>query len=124
MQQLNGLIFSRDVDTVSIFSQICRSLDVNLDRGQDIKAFLLKVMQNGLRFIIFDCGSSETDAMGWVKLIRHMRPKVPLVVICDDVDRDVGGRMLEDGIFYLAIRPFQRGIFTQVLKAALNQEKQ
>jgi len=123
MHQSNGLIFSRDVDTIAVFSQICRTIRVNLEHSQDIKTFLLKVMQNSLGFIIFDCDSLKSDAPGWVTLIRHMRPKIPLVVLCDDVDREVGGRMLEEGVFYLALRPFQRNTFAQILQAALKQAK-
>ncbi len=83
----------------------------------------MRVMEKDFRFFIFDCGGMSAEGLGWVKLVRHMRPKIPLIILCNDVDREIGGRLLEEGIFYLAIRPFQRNVFTQVLRSALNLEK-
>jgi len=121
MHSKSGLIFSGDDKTVLFVQQVCDTLDVNLASIHDMNAFLLRIMEDEFVFLLFDCTGLENFGLSWIKLVRQMRPKFPLIVLSDDVDQEAGGRILEEGIFYLAIRPFQSDIFSQVLKAALEQ---
>ena len=49
MQASNGLIFSRDKKAISFFQQVCLNLDIHLDCIQDIKGFLLRIMEGADR---------------------------------------------------------------------------
>ncbi len=88
---------------------------------QSMADFLLRLQKNDCTVAIFDCGPNGGECVNWVKLIRRQRPKIPLIVFCDDVSSSIGAKLYQEGIFYLGLRPIEPAEFLEVLKATVKQ---
>ena len=119
MHQLTGIINNQNPETVTLCEDICKELGITLTISENEASFLLQLFENDIHVAFFDCGNKIVGGLNQIKLIRRMRPKIPLIVFCDQVDQENGARMHEEGIFYLGIRPFQRDVIGQVTTAAL-----
>jgi hypothetical protein len=61
----------------------------------------------------------DDTSLKWVKIVRKTRPKIPLIIFSDEVNRKMGGKIYDTGSFYLCERPVQDEVFRSVLNAAI-----
>jgi DNA-binding NtrC family response regulator len=70
---------------------------------------------------LFDCIHVNELTLNWVKVVRKVRPKLPLIIFSDEVNQKTGGKIYDEGTFYLCLRPVQKRVLHNVLSAALAQ---
>lgn len=114
-----GLIQSKDADTISLCKDIGRQLKMVVTCKEDVADFLVELQENDYDVAIFDVEQLGREKLKWVKLIRGLRPKLPLIIICDQIDQTTEAKMHEEKIFYLGLRPIDREILYSIIKAAL-----
>lgn len=85
--------------------------------------FMLEMLDGDYDVVLFDSDREERESVSWVKFIRRFRPKLPLIVFCDEVDQERATQMYEENILYLGLRPLDREILSSVVIAALKQRK-
>jgi len=56
----------------------------------------------------------------WIKVIKRIRPKIPLIIISEEVDQKTGGKIYDEGTFYLCVRPVRREVIRNALSAAIS----
>jgi len=59
-----------------------------------------------------------------VKIIKRIKPKIPLIVISDDIESVEGGKIYEEGVFHLAQKPIDKNIIKEIISASINTLKQ
>jgi len=116
-----GIIQSCDQELIALCHEIGREIGLSVTVAPTIPSFLLALHEDDFSIAILDCVNSGTAILDWVRLIRRLRPKVPLIVICDQIDQTMGGKIHEQGVFYLYIRPVHQEILRDVCVAALKQ---
>jgi DNA-binding NtrC family response regulator len=119
-----GIVQSKNPETVTLCAEISEQLGMTMTIKQDVANFLLDLQEGDYRLAIFDCDKAEHESLKWVKFIRNMRPKLPLIVLCEEIDKKTGAQMYEEGIFYLGLHPLDRESLFSVFEAVLKQSSQ
>ena len=66
---------------------------------------LLEILDRGYDIIIYDLDLSQFNGLKMVKIIRKIRPKVSLIVITKDPSKELGGKVLQEGVAYYTVKP-------------------
>lgn len=82
---------------------------------------LLEVLERDYDLIIYDLEISNLIGLKMVKILRKIRPKVSLVVISNDPVKELGGKILQEGVAYYAVKPINFDAFKEAVLAMLKQ---
>lgn len=119
MRILNAILHNPQADTLQHCQEISREIGIHLACSRNLADFLLALQQNDLHLAIFEVEQVTLEQLDWLRLIRKMRPKIPLIIICDAPVREIEAQLYELGIFYVGIRPVHRGILGEIFLAAI-----
>lgn len=117
-----GILRSEDKIVVRDCQEVSRQIDVLLTVENEMSEFLLKLQSNNYHVALFDCFKADKESFKWVKIIRKLRPKLPLIVLCREVDDQIAAKMYEKKIFYLGLLPIPRDTLGEVMTSALKLE--
>jgi DNA-binding NtrC family response regulator len=117
---LTGIIYSSDEEAVDICFDCFSDVGIGLVKQSDFANFIYKLQQDLFDVIIFDSGNLFTDSLKYVKIIRKIKPKTPLIVFSDNTEKVDGGKIYEEGIFHLEQKPIQKNILKDIIKASIN----
>ncbi len=120
MQMVHGIVLSQDKLIVDLCQAIGKDIHVRMTVKASLAELLLGLQEEDYQFALFDCVPIGMDCLKWVYVIRRLRPKIPLLVLSDQIDTETAARMHEAGIFYLFTRPLQPEILKDILGAALS----
>ncbi len=99
------LIGTNSKSIIATLKKISIEHAITISAKQTLEDFLLGVQQEDCQAIFFDTQLIRCDVIKMVRLIRGMRPKVPLIVILDKIDKKLGGEILTAGAFQIALSP-------------------
>lgn len=114
-----GLVQTLDTELETLCRKAGKTASIQLQFERSIAEFLVALHDRGFDLAVLDFEKPATEQTAWVKLIRRLRPKLPLIVVCDQIDHVLGARLHELGIFYLGCRPLHQRIMHEVFTAAL-----
>ncbi len=117
------IIRSKHPETISVCQDISNQIGLTIHVEREVATFMLDLQDEDYQAAVFDFDHSETEAVNWVKFIRRLRPKIPLIVFCDDVDKNSEAQMYEASILYLGLRPLDKELLLPVFGAALKKVK-
>jgi len=120
MNHHNGIILTKDSNLSKLFEEIGQGLNLKFESDSEISDYLLKVLDDVFSVIVYDCTNLEQVSLNWIKIIRRIRPKLPLIVISKDIDPRVGGELYDEGTFYYQQQPVNGDVLCDVLAGALN----
>jgi DNA-binding NtrC family response regulator len=101
----SAIILSSDEETISICSKCTHELDMDLVCKTDFPSMLLELQKNDYKVILCDCSDKLQKCSNWIKVIKLIRPKVPLIVFTQEIDKTTGGKLYQEGIFDLCEKP-------------------
>ena len=119
----SAIILSTDREIVSVCSKCTRELGMDLICKRDFPCMLLELQENDYKVILCDCSDNFQKCSNWTKVIKKIRPKVPLIVITQEIDKSTGGKLYQEGIFYLCEKPLNKNYLKEVLSAILTPSK-
>lgn len=107
---------------------VCRNklLKVLAGRGLTIHSvwedadLLLEVLDRDYHVIIYDLEVPNLNGIKMVRILRKIRPKVALVVISSDPSKQLGGKILHEGVAYYAVKPVNPEAISKAVSSALN----
>ena len=114
----NMLIGSQNETTIQICENIATEIGVALTIKKKIEDILLALQENDFKVIIFDLSLHGMEALKTIRLIRRMRPKIPLMILADKLDKIIGGKILSEGVFHIVLDPNKKNL-TVALNAVL-----
>ncbi|UCF65854.1 MAG: response regulator [bacterium] len=114
-----AIIQSLDSEMITLCQNAAKDIGMKMVKRNDLANFLLDLQENDYQVVLFDCKSMQVDCLNWIKVLRRTRPKIPLIIISDEVDREMGGRVYEEGTFYLCVPPIQKELLQNIISAAL-----
>lgn len=120
---LQGILLSQNAKTIALFKEIAERADICVSSRNKMVNFLLDIQENGFQVAVIEFKHGEEACLQWVRLIRRMRPKLPLIVICENIAKTTEAQLHEENIFYLGLQPLQKETLTVVLKSAVRQKK-
>lgn len=115
------LIACRDKQCGIKLLQLFANRNLTIDSVWEDDDLLLQVLQTDYDVLIYDLEISKADGLKMVRILRKIRPKVPLVVIANDLSRELGGKTLHENVAYCAVKPIYPAAIEKVVFSALNQ---
>ena len=115
----SAIILSTDEETISICTKCSRELEMDLVRKSDFPSILLDLQENDYKVILCDCSDNFQKCFNWIKVIKKIRPKVPLIVFTREIDKSTGAKLYQEGIFDLCEKPLSKDYLKEVLSAIL-----
>lgn len=97
------LLGSQNNSIVPIVREIAGQLAIIIQAEYKIEDFLLNIQDNDYKAIIFDLQMSTFEGVKTVRLIRRMRPKIPLIALVEKIDKKTGGQILNEGVFQIVM---------------------
>ena len=117
------LLGSQNESIIPIVREIAEEMAITVQAEQKIEDFLLNIQENDYKAIIFDINMSHFEGVKTIRLIRRMRPKIPLITLVDRVDKKKGGQILSEGVFQLVLSPPSKENLSATLNMALNKAR-
>ncbi len=118
-----AIILSQDLEIIRLCDELGSEIGMRIDHIRDLAEFLLALQEKDYEVALFDCIHMDDVSLNWVKVVRKIRPKLPLIIFSDEVNQKTGGKIYEEGTFHLCIRPVQKKVFRQVLSAAIDSKR-
>jgi DNA-binding NtrC family response regulator len=119
----SAIILSTDEETILVCTKGTGELDMSLVIKQDFPSLILELQENDYITVLCDCVDSFQKCIKWIKIIKKMRPKVPIIVISGGIDKSTGGILYQEGIFDLCEKPLSKDYLKEVLSAILTPSK-
>jgi DNA-binding NtrC family response regulator len=123
MSNPSAIILSNDEKTVSVCSKTTLELGVDLVCKKDFPCMLLELQENDYKVILCDCSDDFHKCSNWIKVIKKIRPKLPLIVLTKEIDKSTGGKLYQEGIFDLCEKPLDQDYLKEIISAILNPAK-
>ncbi|MFQ5770456.1 MAG: response regulator [bacterium] len=82
---------------------------------------LLEMLERDYHVIIYDLEISKLDGLKMVKILRKIRPKVALVVISRNPSKELGGKILQEGVAYYGVKPINPEAIKEAVLSALKK---
>ena len=109
MKSLNELnivlIMSDDDDIRERFSRLLDRIGTAYFFEKERTRVLVRILEMDLRLIVVDLPSENGDSIDFVRLIKKLRPRLPVMVILSDPFIAEADRFLEAGARYCVIKP-------------------
>ncbi len=67
--------------------------------------------------IIFDPAIRELEGSDAVKLIKRLRPKLPLVVLADETSYETSIKIAKAGVYFRLFKPIDEGIAKELIES-------
>jgi DNA-binding NtrC family response regulator len=119
MKVSQSIIRNDDSEIISLCKDVVKEIGMKIVNKHDVEHFLLDLQETDYKVAIFDFRNMDVGCLKWVNVIRRIRPKIPLIIISDNVDQKTGGKVYEEGTFYLYILPVQKEVLRNILLAAI-----
>jgi len=81
--------------------------------------FLLKMLEGDYDVLLYDTEKSGEEGLKMVKIIRKIRPKASVIVLSDNPSKTFGGQILQEGVFYYAVKPVSYDTIKQAVLCGL-----
>ena len=114
-----AIILSQDLEIIRLCDEVGDEIGMKMERIPELADFLLALQEKDYQVALFDCTHMDDIKLSWVKVVRKIRPKIPLIIFSDEVNQKTGGKIYEEGTFFLCLRPVQKKVLRKVLSAAL-----
>jgi DNA-binding NtrC family response regulator len=121
--KFRGIILSSDEDTISQCFGICSEIGIALIKKTEFAGFIVDLQENEYDMVICDCMESFTVCHNWVKIIKRINPKVPLIILIEKITPNEGGILYQEGIFNLTEKPIDSKIIKEILSATVSYSK-
>ena len=109
MKSLNELnivlIMSADDDIRKRFSRLLDRIGAAYLFEKERTRVIVRILEMDLRLIVVDLPSENGDSIDFVRLIKKLRPRLPVMVILSDPLITEADRFLEAGARYCVIKP-------------------
>lgn len=102
----SSIIIGSQIETIcAICEEVASEIHMLTHVETEIEDFLLAIQENDYVAIIFDLDMKGIEAVKTIRLIRRMRPKIPLIVIATKLNKNIGGQILNEGVFHIIVSP-------------------
>ena len=118
MERTHVIILNNDEDISQQCNELANKMNMDVVNKSDIASFLLALQENYYKAAIMFCDNTDLELLKWIKVIHKVRPKVPLILFSKKINKKYAGRIYEEGIFYLGIRPAHKKILCDILEAS------
>ena len=114
-----GIVISHDSEIITLCENVGKEIGLKVIFRHDLANFILCLQENNFHVAVFDFNDLDNNKVKWVKVIKKIRPKIPLIVLTKESNKITGSKMYEEGLFYNCIKPIHKDLLRSVLSAAI-----
>jgi DNA-binding NtrC family response regulator len=118
--KLGGIILSSDDETILQCFEICSEIGIALVKKKEFAGFILDLQENDYDMIICDCTEGFAVCRNWVKIIKRIKPRIPLIILNEKIKPNEGGILYQEGIFNLTEKPIDNKIIKEIISATVS----
>lgn len=78
---------------------------------------LLYVLENNVDIFIYDLTMNDESMISMINVVHRTKPKLPIIVLCEDTSLETMRKLNELGVFYCAMHPVQTEEMEKVMEA-------
>ncbi len=78
---------------------------------------LLKILEQKIEFFILDIETMKNYNLDYIKILKKIRPRMPIIIICSDTSIQTLRQFAELGIFYCILKPVKKSEIEQIILA-------
>ena len=117
------IISCRDQKCLEGLREILAELNLEITAVESHADLLLEVLNRDYDTAIYGFDNAKGIGLKIVKILKKIRPKVPLIVISDDPSSALGGKVLQEGVAYYALKPLNPEAMRNAVRNALDIQK-
>lgn len=99
---------------------IFRDMDLSTLLTNNEADFLLYILDNDPDVVFFDLELPDAHGLKTVKIVRRIRPKLPIIVLTQESDPELGGKVMQEGVAYLGNKLINQEAIRTTLNKLLN----
>ena len=104
------LIGSQAETLIQICEEVAGEMGASTIVKKKIEDILLALQESDFKVIIFDLDIEGMEALKTIRLIRRMRPKIPLITLAEKIDKKNGAKILSEGVFHIILAPNRKNV--------------
>ncbi len=101
------LISTKDPVMIDQMSDILLKHDYSIIIEKSTSKFILKVLEQDIFLIIMDLDTTDNSKLDLIKIIKTIRPRLPIIALSDDDTVESLRKLIQVGVFYCALKPIQ-----------------
>lgn len=119
MTKMNKLavLASDDASLIEQINKIIAAYHYSILQAKSALSSILKILEKSVDILIVDLDLRQNNSLDLIKIIKKMRPRLPIIVLSEDFSLDTIRAFIESGVFYCAMKPIQRSELEKVLQA-------
>jgi len=119
-KKITAILLSDDTEVISKCVEAADELSCDLRIKFDLAEIILELQENHFNFIVLDCSNKNSDCINWIKVIKKIKTKLPLIVISNNIERNFGAMFYELSIFNLFSSQESKELLVEIFTAAIN----
>jgi DNA-binding NtrC family response regulator len=118
-QNSNGILLSSDTEIISKCVEAADDINCELRIKFDLAEIILELQENHYNFTVLDCCNKNFECINWVKVIKKIKSNMPVIIITNDTEKNIGAKLYEQNIFYLYISQESKELLIEIFTAAI-----
>ncbi len=121
MNGVSVILCSNNISIISTCIQAGNETGVKLITANDFNTFLFEIQKREYCAAIVECNVNDEEFLHRIKLINKSRPKLPVIIIVEQEERNIGAKILDENIFYLLLSPIDDTLLCEIISAAIKR---
>lgn len=114
------LLACQNEDCSDRLFDIFREMDLSMVVLNDEADFLLSILEEDFDAVFFDLELPDAHGLKTVKIVRRIRPKLPLIVLTQECNPELGGKVMQEGVAYFGDKLINQEAIRNTLNKLLN----
>lgn len=115
-----AILLSEDTEIISKCVDAAEEINCELRIKFDLAEIILELQENPYNFIVFDCCDKNSDCVNWIKVIKKIKAKLPVIIISNNTEINFGAKFYELNIFSLFFSKESKELLVETFLAAVN----
>ena len=120
--QRNILLGSQADSTKLVCFEVADNMSANMKTTESFEDFLLALQENNYMAAVIDLEMGNVESLKMIRLIRRMRPKIPLIALVKNLNKESGGLLYTEGVNRVLHSPPSKEMIQTALKAISTTE--
>jgi CheY-like chemotaxis protein len=117
-----ALIVSDDEAIRKRFSRLLSQIRAPYLLESDRPTAVARLIDLSVRVLIVDMLSNKEDDLDFLKIVKKLRPRVPIIAITDQIGEEARNRILEEGAKYCLIKSMKDQEVSEMVNAMMESE--
>ncbi len=110
-----AFIVSSDAAVRERLARLLEKIGVAYILERERARVIARILELNVKLIIVDMETEAVNGIDFLRLIKKLRPRVPLIVVTTDLSEEMHNCLLDAGAMYCLVKPVKEGEVTSVV---------